>query len=71
MDQTLIPYTAKKDVHWDFVLKEMIWLANDFQREKKRHIDKGKTISKDIKKYHGSIKLVIDIYYIVLFYYHI
>ena len=50
----LIPCTERKDVHWDFVLKEMIWLANDFQREKKRHIDKAKTISKDVKKYHET-----------------
>mmetsp|Transcript_21701 Transcript_21701/g.32200 ORF Transcript_21701/g.32200 Transcript_21701/m.32200 type:complete len:89 (+) Transcript_21701:836-1102(+) len=25
-----VPYTPKKDTHWDFVMKEIIWLAVNF-----------------------------------------
>jgi hypothetical protein len=33
---SLIPYTPKADTHWDFVMKEMMWLGADFQGERKR-----------------------------------
>lgn len=27
-----------KSRHWDFVIKEMMWMADDFQQERKRHM---------------------------------
>lgn len=34
----LIPYVPKADTHWDFVMKEMMWLGADFQGERKRQV---------------------------------
>lgn len=28
----------EKNRHWDFLLKEMMWMADDFQQERKRHM---------------------------------
>ena len=27
-----------KNRHWDFLIKEMMWMADDFQQERKRHM---------------------------------
>jgi hypothetical protein len=42
------------DVHWDFVLKEMMWLATDFQAERKRQISMAKKIATGVKQYHKT-----------------
>ena len=43
---TLIPYTPKTiDTHWDFVMKEMMWLGADFQGERKRQISSAKKLA--------------------------
>ena len=35
---TKIPFVPKTDTHWDFVMKEMMWLGADFQGERKRQV---------------------------------
>ena len=35
----------RSDTHWDFLLKEMKWLAADFQVERKRHLGFSKKMS--------------------------
>ena len=45
---------AGKDLHWDYVLKEMKWLAEDFQKERQRHIGNGKKLSKSVDLWHKS-----------------
>ena len=42
------------DCHWGFVLKEMSWLANDVLKERGRHLNQAKKLSKSIDTYHKS-----------------
>ena len=35
---TKITFVPKTDTHWDFVMKEMMWLGADFQGERKRQV---------------------------------
>ena len=35
----------RSDTHWDFLLKEMKWLAADFQAERKRHLGFAKKLA--------------------------
>lgn len=46
----------RKKCHWDFVLDEMIWMANDFAKETKWRIAHAKKISREILRYHASQK---------------
>lgn len=39
-------------VHWDHVLSEMTWLANDFKQERKWKMALAKKVSKQVMKYH-------------------
>lgn len=41
----LIAYTPKTDTHWDFVMKEMMWLGADFQGERKRQVALAKKLA--------------------------
>ena len=41
----------KIDTHWDYVLKEMQWLATDFQAERKRHQSRRKKVHRGILQY--------------------
>lgn len=42
----LIPYSPKTtDTHWDFVMKEMMWLGADFQGERKRQASSAKKLA--------------------------
>ena len=41
----LIPFTPKTDTHWDFVMKEMMWLGVDFQGERKRQVSLAKKLA--------------------------
>jgi len=43
--RSVIPYVPKTDTHWDFVMKEMMWLGADFQGERKRQVGSAKKIS--------------------------
>ena len=42
----------KTDTHWDYVLKEAGWLANDFQKERVRHVTRAKRLVKSVETYH-------------------
>ena len=51
----LIPYNPKvDDTHWDFCMKEMMWLGADFQAERKRQYALGKKCAQGIKTYHKT-----------------
>ena len=41
-------------MHWDFTLKEMMWLATDFQAERKRQMSLAKKIAAGIRQYHKT-----------------
>ena len=49
-----IPYTPKSDTHWDFVMKEMMWLGADFQGERKRQVSLAKKCASSIKQFHKT-----------------
>ncbi|CAB9516050.1 PHOTOPERIOD-INDEPENDENT EARLY FLOWERING 1 [Seminavis robusta] len=42
------------DVHWDFTMKEMMWLATDFQGERKRQMSLAKKIAAAVRQYHKT-----------------
>ena len=48
------PIILKTDTHWDFCMKEMMWLAADFQSERKRQITTGKKLATGIHGYHQT-----------------
>ena len=50
----LVPYVPKTDVHWDFVMKELMWLGADFQGERKRQIANAKKLGASIIKFHEN-----------------
>ena len=39
-------------LHRDYLLKEMTWLAGDFQKERSRHVSNGKKVAKSIEFFH-------------------
>ena len=41
----------RRETHWDFLLKEMMWMATDFETERKRHGAMLKQRSKQIMGY--------------------
>ena len=47
----MIPKKPKEDTHWDFVLKELMWLSTDFQSERKRQMAHGKKLSAAVRQY--------------------
>lgn len=49
-----IPYAPKTDTHWDFVMKEMMWLGADFQGERKRQHSLAKKCASSVKQYHKT-----------------
>jgi protein required for attachment to host cells len=49
-----IPYTPKTDTHWDFLMKEMMWLGADFQGERKRQLSLAKKLASSVKQYHKT-----------------
>jgi hypothetical protein len=42
------------DVHWDYVLKELMWLSADFASERKRQISQAKRLSSAVMSYHNT-----------------
>ena len=48
--------TTDNSTHWDFTLKEMLWLSADFQSERKRQTSQAKKISNAIKQYHATLQ---------------
>ena len=60
-----IPYDAKIDTHWDFLMKEMMWLGADFMGERKRQHALAKKQANGVKQFHKSketrrIRLLAD-----------
>jgi hypothetical protein len=51
---TMAPIVVKTDTHWDFCMKEMMWLAADFQSERKRQLTMGKKLATGIHGYHQT-----------------
>ena len=45
-----IPDPVREKTHWDYLLAEMIWMANDFKQEKKMKHSQGKLICRGIAK---------------------
>ena len=45
------PDPERKETHWDFLLKEMMWMSTDFDTERKRHFAMLKQRSKAIMGY--------------------
>jgi hypothetical protein len=50
----LIPQITKTDTHWDFVMKEMMWLGVDFSAERKRQLSLAKKLAGGIRQYHKT-----------------
>jgi hypothetical protein len=50
----LVPYEPKGDTHWDFVMKEMMWLGADFQAERKRQTSLAKKLAGAIRQHHKT-----------------
>jgi hypothetical protein len=48
------PKRAGMDTHWDFVMKEALWLANDFRNERLRHQANAKKILKMVDQHHKT-----------------
>ncbi|CAJ1958026.1 unnamed protein product [Cylindrotheca closterium] len=48
------PFNPKVDTHWDFVMKEMMWLGDDFQGERKRQLSLAKKCASSVKQYHKT-----------------
>ena len=42
----------KHDTHWDFLMKEMMWLSADFISERSRQMGKAKKMSVSVRQYH-------------------
>lgn len=55
--ETSIPFTPKSDTHWDFLLKEMAWLAADFASERKRQLASGKKLAGGVEQYMKTKQL--------------
>ena len=49
-----IPFNPKSDTHWDFVMKEMMWLGADFQGERKRQVSLAKKCAASVKQFHKT-----------------
>ena len=53
-DPPIVPYEPKTDVHWDFVMKEMMWLSTDFQSERKTQLSSARKMSMAVRQFHKS-----------------
>ena len=49
-----IPYDTKTDTHWDFLMKEMMWLGADFMGERKRQHGLAKKQANGINQFHKT-----------------
>ena len=54
MDPTAKQVEGSDDVHWDYVLKELMWLSVDFASERKRQISQAKRLSSAVMSYHNT-----------------
>jgi len=46
------PEPPRTSTHWDYVLKEMNWLATDYKEERKSKMATAKRIAKAVVKFH-------------------
>ena len=46
----------RNKTHWDYLLEEMQWMANDFKRERKYHTDVARRLSRSVVAYHARLK---------------
>ena len=49
------PILPKTDTHWDYTLKEMMWLSADFQAERKRQLSQAKKLANAVKLHHSTL----------------
>ena len=57
-EMPIVPSAQKPNTcHWDYVLKEMEWLATDFQKERGRHSSNAKKITKGVETYSKTREL--------------
>ena len=49
-----IPANSKGDTHWDYLMKELMWLAADFASERKRQISQAKRLSLSVRQFHNT-----------------
>jgi len=54
VDSHVFSKTQGEKYHWDFVLKEVCWLADDFQKERSRHRNNAKKQAKIVEAYLSS-----------------
>jgi HSA len=64
---TKIPFVPKTDTHWDFVMKEMMWLGADFQGERKRQVSLARKMA---LRYVPAVERGRDPSLRILFWYH-
>jgi 3-dehydroquinate dehydratase len=57
VDPTAKQVEGSDDVHWDYVLKELMWLSADFASEWKRQISQAKRLSSAVMSYHNTRRL--------------
>ena len=57
MDPTAKQVEGSDDVHWDYVLKELMWLSADLASERKRQISQAKRLSSAVMSYHNTRRL--------------
>lgn len=50
------PALQKSDTHWDYTLKEMMWLSADFQSERKRQMSQAKKLANAVKLHHSTLQ---------------
>ena len=56
LESNQVPVIEKtSDVHWDFTMKEMMWLATDFQAERKRQISLARKLAHAVAQYHKTL----------------
>lgn len=51
----------RHQTHWDYLLKEMEWMSNDFRMERRWKISAAQKISKAVKKCVPCIELCIEL----------
>ena len=52
-----VPIVPKKDTYYDFLLKEMMWLSEDFTQERSRHRTAARKMANAVKMYHDNKEL--------------
>jgi hypothetical protein len=54
------PEAQRGKTHWDYVLDEALWLANDYKEEHKWKVQMAKKVSKMVLQYHAQHAQKID-----------